>query len=56
VVSGDAEDLRTMLTNVLNNAVKYSTQECRDRVSRRAAPDTVWVRVKDLGIGYRRSS
>jgi len=52
VVSGDAEDLRTMLTNVLNNAVKYSTQEVHVTVSvAAAAPDTVWVRVKDLGIG-----
>ena len=52
MVSGDAEELRTMLTNVLNNAVKYSTQDVHVTVSvAAAAPDTVWVRVKDLGIG-----
>jgi signal transduction histidine kinase len=55
VVSGDAEDLRTMLTNVLNNAVKYSPQAVHVTVSVAAAtPDTVWVRVKDRGIGIPR--
>jgi signal transduction histidine kinase len=52
VVSGDAEELRTMLTNVLNNAVKYSTQDVHVSVSVVAAtPHTVWVRVTDRGIG-----
>jgi two-component system sensor histidine kinase SenX3 len=52
IVRGDAEELRTMLTNVLNNAVKYSTQDVQVTVSVAAAtPDTVWVRVSDRGIG-----
>jgi signal transduction histidine kinase len=52
VVNGDIEELRTMLTNVLNNAVKYSTQSVQVTVSIAAAtPDTVWVRVQDHGVG-----
>ena len=52
VVSGDPEDLRTMLTNVINNAVKYSTQDVQVTVSVAApSPDTVWLRVQDHGIG-----
>jgi signal transduction histidine kinase len=44
-----------MLTNVLNNAVKYSPQNVQVTVSVAAAtPDTVWVRVKDSGIGIPR--
>jgi signal transduction histidine kinase len=55
IVNGDAEELRTMLTNVLNNAVKYSPQNVQVTVSVAAAtPDTVWVRVKDSGIGIPR--
>ena len=52
MVSGDPEELRTMLTNVINNAVKYSTQDVQVTVSvAAAAPDTVWLRVQDRGIG-----
>jgi signal transduction histidine kinase len=51
-VSGDAEELRTMLTNVLNNAVKYSNQDVQVTVSVAApSPRTVWVRVQDRGVG-----
>ena len=52
VVSGDAEELRTVVTNLLDNAVKYSGSNVRVTVSVAApAPDTVWVRVQDRGIG-----
>ena len=52
MVSGDPEELRTMLTNVISNAVKYSTQDVQVTVSVAApAPDTVWLRVQDRGIG-----
>jgi signal transduction histidine kinase len=52
MVSGDPEELRTMLTNVINNAVKYSTQDVQVTVSVAApSPDTVWLRVQDRGIG-----
>ena len=41
-----------MLTNVINNAVKYSPQGVQVTVSVAApSPDTVWLRVQDLGIG-----
>jgi signal transduction histidine kinase len=52
MVSGDPEELRTMITNVINNAVKYSPQDVQVTVSVAApSPDTVWLRVQDRGIG-----
>ena len=52
VVNGDAEPLATVVTNLLDNAVKYSGEDVRITVSMAApAPDTVWVRVQDRGIG-----
>jgi signal transduction histidine kinase len=55
VVQGDAEELRTMLTNLVDNAVKYSGQEVRITVSVAApAPDSIWVRVQDRGVGIPR--
>jgi len=52
VVRGDAEELRTVITNLLDNAVKYSGQEVRITVSVAApSPDSIWVRVQDRGVG-----
>src|SRR5262245_30516931 len=51
-VRGDSEQLRTVLANLLDNAVKYSGQTVRVTVAVAApAPHTVWVRVQDSGIG-----
>ncbi|MBI2828054.1 MAG: HAMP domain-containing histidine kinase [Acidobacteria bacterium] len=55
VVNGDDEELRTVVTNLLDNAVKYSGESPRVTVSVAApAPDTVWVRVQDRGVGIPR--
>jgi signal transduction histidine kinase len=52
LVLGDSDELRTVVTNLLNNAVKYSGQNIHVTVSVAApAPGTIWVRVQDRGIG-----
>jgi signal transduction histidine kinase len=55
VASGDVEELRTVLANLIDNAVKYSGDQVRVTVSVAApSPNTVWVRVQDRGIGIPR--
>jgi signal transduction histidine kinase len=55
LVNGDVEELRTVVTNLLDNAVKYSGEQVRVAVSVAApAPGTVWVRVQDHGVGIPR--
>ncbi len=55
MVRGDPEELRTVVTNLLDNAVKYSNEAVRVIVAVAApSPDTVWVRVQDRGGGIPR--
>ena len=52
MVEGDAEELRTALANLIDNAVKYSLDRVQVVVEVAApAPDSVWVRVRDRGVG-----
>ena len=52
VARGNAEELRSVISNLLDNAVKYSTETVHVSVHVAApSPETVWVRVQDRGIG-----
>jgi signal transduction histidine kinase len=54
-VLGDPDDLRMVVSNLIDNAVKYSGESVRVTVSLAApTPDTLWVRVQDRGIGIPR--
>jgi two-component system sensor histidine kinase SenX3 len=56
MVRGDAEELRTVVSNLLDNAVKYSGDAVRVTVALAApSPDTVWIRVRDRGVGIPRT-
>ena len=51
-VNGDVDELRTALSNLLDNAVKYSLQDVQVRVEVAAPePQSLWVRVRDRGVG-----
>lgn len=53
-VRGDADELRTAVSNLLDNAVKYSRDEVEVKVEVEAAGErSVVVRVSDRGIGIR---
>ncbi len=55
MVDGDADELRTAIGNLLDNAVKYSTEGVHVSVELASpTPDTVWVRVRDRGVGIPR--
>ena len=55
IVEGDADELRIAIGNLLDNAVKYSATGVRVSVELASpSPDTVWVRVKDRGVGIPR--
>jgi signal transduction histidine kinase len=52
MVLGEADDLRIVISNLIDNAVKYSGESVRVTVALAApTPETVWVRVQDRGIG-----
>jgi two-component system sensor histidine kinase SenX3 len=52
MVEGDVDELRTALANLIDNAVKYSLDQVQVMVEVAApAPDSVWVRVRDRGVG-----
>jgi signal transduction histidine kinase len=52
VVQGDVDELRTVMTNLLDNAVKYSGDSVRVTVSVAAPiPETVRVSIQDRGVG-----
>jgi signal transduction histidine kinase len=56
LVDGDADELRTAISNLLDNAIKYSPHEVRIAVEVAApAPDTAWVRIRDRGVGIPRA-
>jgi PAS domain S-box-containing protein len=50
-VPGDAERLRQVLTNLLNNAIKYSPRGGTIRVRGQVQPSQVIISVQDEGIG-----
>lgn len=50
-VRGNAEDLRTAVTNVLENAVKYSGDQVDVQVRLEAADKRVVLSVRDHGVG-----
>lgn len=51
-VSGDANELRTVFTNLLDNAVKYSGDDIKVSVNVKSLNDKfVIIRIKDSGIG-----
>lgn len=55
LVDGDADELRTAIGNLLDNAVKYSAEAVKVSVELAApTPDTLWVRVRDRGVGIPR--
>jgi signal transduction histidine kinase len=55
VVLGDENEFALVFGNLLDNAVKYSQDTVRVTVELASpAPDTVWVRVKDRGVGVPR--
>jgi len=55
IVGGDVDELRTAIGNLLDNAVKYSTEGVKITVELAApSPDTLWVRVRDRGVGIPR--
>lgn len=55
-VDGDVDELRTVLSNLVDNAVKYSRDDVHVAIEVAApSPDTVWLRVKDRGAGIPRT-
>ena len=56
LVEGNADDLRTALTNLLDNAVKYSLKKIHVTVELTSpTPERVCLRVRDEGVGIPRN-
>lgn len=56
MVEGDSDELRTAITNLLDNAVKYSPDPPQISVDLSVpSPDTLRVRVRDKGVGIPRT-
>ncbi|MBU4278043.1 MAG: PAS domain S-box protein [Proteobacteria bacterium] len=51
VIQGDAHNLRRAFTNLLDNALKYSSQGTQVRIEAEAVGDTVVLRFIDQGAG-----
>ena len=54
-ISGDAEDLRTAFSNLLDNAIKYSPEGPKIAIRITARPRSVDTVIKDNGIGISRA-
>jgi two-component system, OmpR family, sensor histidine kinase SenX3 len=55
LVEGDVDELRIAIGNLLDNAVKYSADAISITVELASpSPDTLWVRVRDRGVGIPR--
>ncbi len=50
-VLGDADRIKQVLVNILDNAVKYSRPDDRVRVEAAAMPNSVQIVISDTGIG-----
>jgi two-component system sensor histidine kinase SenX3 len=50
-VLGDVDELRTVLSNLLDNAVKYSPDGVHITAEVGSEDQQVWVRVSDRGVG-----
>src|SRR5262249_49878057 len=59
VVMGDEEELKTAITNLLDNAIKYSEKpvhvEVQVETENSEATPSVAVRIRDQGVGIPRS-
>lgn len=51
VVSSDAELIEQIITNLIDNAIKYSPEQSRIEVELEDHPDRAIIKVKDYGIG-----
>jgi signal transduction histidine kinase len=53
-VSGNADELRSAISNVIDNAIKYSGEKVDIEVSL-STDEKVWLRIRDRGIGIPRT-
>jgi two-component system, OmpR family, sensor histidine kinase SenX3 len=55
IVPGDEEQLETAITNLVDNAVKYSAEKINIKIDLVTNREAVAIRVEDKGIGIHRS-